>query len=263
MTLEQRLQAKLNGHFYGVKTVEIQVDDIDEPNRIVKGYIASFGTLDSDNDVIRKGAFKKSIQERGPLSEGNRKIAHLRNHDWEQQIGLFTELVENNSGLRFVSKMGRSSKGTDALLDYQDGILREHSIGFNYIGDKMKFVEADKSSFDETNGHWEISEVKLWEGSGVTFGANEFTPTTEANKGNAVDYLKNLNEEMDTLTNALKSGGTDTRLENIELRLKVIQQKFNSLITVKPPVKALPENEPNPKPSTGEAQKQFYINLLK
>jgi HK97 family phage prohead protease len=220
---------KLNT-IYGVKSISMKMEDIDESNRIVKGYLSSFDTLDSDNDIIRKGAFSKSLKERGVGATNNRRIAHLRNHDWEHQIGAFKELYETEKGLAFVSQLGRSTKGNDALLDYQDGILREHSIGFNYVKDKITEEE------DETYGkYYNITEVKLWEGSGVTFGANEFTPTLEAEKSLVdSDYLLNLNNDMNTLIKALKNGkGTDNRLENIEFKLKQIQQKYNSLIELK------------------------------
>jgi HK97 family phage prohead protease len=220
---------KLNT-IYGVKSISLKMEDIDESKRIVKGYLSSFDTLDSDNDIIRKGAFKKSLQERGVDAKNNRRIAHLRNHDWEHQIGKFLELGEDSKGLYFVSQLGRSTKGEDALLDYQDGILREHSIGFNYVKGKIEELE------DETIGkYYNITEVKLWEGSGVTFGANEFTPTLEAEKSLIdSDYLLNLNNDMNTLVKALKNGkGTDERLENIDLKLKQIQQKYISLIELK------------------------------
>ena len=123
------IEEKLKNHHYGVKTVNIKVTDLDEGSRQVKGYFGAFDNLDSDRDVIRNGAFAKSIKESGPKSSGNRKIAHLRNHDWEHQIGRPTELFEDSKGLGFVSILGRSTKGNDAFLDYQDGILNEHSIG--------------------------------------------------------------------------------------------------------------------------------------
>jgi len=253
---------KLNT-IYGVKAISMKMEDIDEGNRIVKGYLSSFDTLDSDNDIIRKGAFTKSLKERGVEASANRKIAHLRNHDWEHQIGKFLELGEDSKGLYFVSQLGRSTKGTDALLDYQDGILREHSIGFNYVKGKIEELE------DETIGkYYNITEVKLWEGSGVTFGANEFTPTIEASKSLMdSDYLFNLNNDMNTLIKALKNGkGTDDRLENIEFKLKQIQQKYNSLIELKSFDKdTLIEKS---KPSNEEVQKalkdeQFRKLLLK
>jgi HK97 family phage prohead protease len=198
-------------------------------NRIVKGYLSSFDTLDSDMDIIRKGAFAKSLKERGVDAANNRRIAHLRNHDWEHQIGKFLELGEDSKGLYFVSKLGTSTKGEDALRDYDEGILREHSIGFNYVKGKIEKVE------DSNGDYYEIKEVKLWEGSGVTFGANEFTPTLEVSKSiEDSDYLANLNNDMNVLVKALKNGkGTDERLENIEFKLKQIQQKYNSLIELK------------------------------
>jgi len=241
---------------YGVKSTSVELKDVDETNRIVKGYLSAFDIKDSDSDIIRKGAFKKSIKERGVNSKSNRRIAHLRNHDWEQQIGVFKELAEDEYGLYFVSELGRSTKGTDALLDYQDGILREHSIGFNYVDGKIKKKE------DEENGeYFEIKEVILWEGSGVTFGANEFTPVLEANKSILdSDYLFNLNEEMSTLIKALKNGkGTDERLENIELKLKQIQQKYNSLLELK----SFDKNTLITESSNEEAQKALKDEQLK
>ena len=265
-----KIKEKLKNHHYGVKTVSFKLEDLDEGSRQVKGYFASFDTLDSDNDVIRQGAFTKSIAERGPNSPGNRKIAHLRDHDFTHQIGNPIELFEDSKGLGFVSQMGRSTKGNDAFLDYQDGILREHSIGFNYISDKMDYIEPDKSAFDSELGHYEIREVKLWEGSGVTFGANEFTPTLEANKSILdSDYLLNLETEMNGLIYAIKNGrGTDERLENIELRFKQIQQKYRSLMELEPSKKETLKDESNEQKDL-ELQKQeqdrknFYLNMIK
>jgi HK97 family phage prohead protease len=123
---------------YALKANSITLDDIDEGNRIVKGYLSSFDTLDSDTDVIRKGAFTKSLQERGIESKGNRTIQFLRHHNWEKQIGKFLELSEDSKGLYFVGQLGRSDDGRNALLDYQDGIIKEHSIGFNYVKGKIR-----------------------------------------------------------------------------------------------------------------------------
>ena len=94
------IQDKINTS-YACKTLALEVKDIDEKEGIVSGYFASFDTIDSDNDVIRRGAFKKSIQEQGPNSQGNRKIQHLRNHDWDRQIGKILELEEDEYGLKF------------------------------------------------------------------------------------------------------------------------------------------------------------------
>ena len=240
-------------NIYAVKSLDLKVEDIDISSRKVVAYGSAFNIMDSDFDIIRKGAFSKSIQERGANSTGNRKIAHLRNHSWDVQIGKITEIYEDDYGLKFVSELGRSTAGDDALKDYQDGILREHSIGFNYITDKMKFVEND------TQDYYEINEVKLWEVSGVTFGANEFTQVIDVAKGwTAESYLSKLNEQMNTYIKVLKSGSqSDERLYEIEMGLKVLQQKYNSLIISEPTVKVTIEDEPN---KLSES-KQFYLNL--
>jgi HK97 family phage prohead protease len=238
---------------YEVKTIPFVLKDMDSVGRRVKVMLAHFNNIDSDRDVIRKGAFAKSIQERGANATSNRKIAFLRHHDWEHPIGKFISLEETDEGLIAVGELGRSSKGNDAFLDYQDGIIREHSIGFNYIQDKQQLVgEGDKQ-------YYEIKEVILWEGSAVTFGANSLTPVIDVSKGEtSKDQLEKLNKEMTSYLSALKNGnGTDERLFQIEMGLKVCQQKYNSLINYMPSATHIITDEPN----TNEEQKQFFINL--
>jgi len=233
--LNQNIEEKLAKN-YVAKNISFELKDLDEGSREVVFYGSAFDVLDSDNDVIRKGAFAKSIQERGASSNG-RKIAHLRNHDFEHQIGNIKEISEDSYGLRVVSVLGKSTKGQDALLDYQDGILREHSIGFNYVQDKIKFVE--ESSFNE-NGHWDITEVKLWEVSGVTFGANEFTPVLDVAKGldNKSQLIAKLDQLNQSFLKAIKNGkGADERLENLEARFNQICELQKALASEKPSVK--------------------------
>lgn len=249
---------------YEVKNISLEVKDIDTVGRRVKMALAAFNNIDSDRDVIRKGAFAKSIQERGPSSPSNRKIAHLRYHDWEHQIGKFVSLEETDSHLVATAEMGRATKGEDAFLDYQDGIIREHSIGFNYIQDKMQlFGEGDQA-------YWEIKEVVLWEGSAVTFGANSLTPTLDVSKTLTPEakneMLVKINKDMEAFITALKNGkGTDERLFSIEMGLKVCQQKYNSLINFVPVVKTTEESKPDKQVPEVEINtgKQFYLNLLK
>ena len=229
-----------------------QVKDVDIKTRRVTIMLSKFDNIDSDGDVIRKGAFSKSIQDRGPESPSNRKIAFLRYHDWEQQIGKFISLEETGDGLVAIGELGRSSKGNDALLDYQDGIIKEHSIGFNYIQDKMDLVTAGSGDF------WDIKEVALWEGSAVTFGANALTPTLDVSKGNKPELIDKLNEKMSGLISAIKSGGTDERLYNIEMALKVCQTQFNTLLNA-----TVPDETTQPDQAAKSNSNDFYIKLLK
>jgi HK97 family phage prohead protease len=236
---------------YQVKKADLSVKDVDTKTRRVQVVLSAFDNIDSDGDVIRKGAFAKSIMERGAESTSNRKIAFLRHHDWEHQIGKWIKMEETFDGLVAVGELGRSTKGEDALLDYQDGIIKEHSIGFNYVEDKMNMVQ---------DGVWELKEVILWEGSAVTFGANSLTPTLDVSKGNKTELLDKVNAKMESLLSAIKNGkGTDERLFEIEMALKVCQQQYNSLINEEPTTIVTPEIiEPS-----NDQLKQFYLNLLK
>ena len=218
---------KLNSG-YKIKSQSLGIKDISLEKREVAMYLSHFGNIDSDGDLLVKGCFKKSLQERGVDSSSNRKIAFLRYHDWNMPIGTFVKLEEDDFGLFAVAKCGNSTMGNDALLDYQDGIIREHSIGFKYIADKIKFIED--SSMDN-GGFWNISEVALWEGSAVTFGANDLTPVIQVSKGeNKVDVVAGISNEMETVLKAIINGkGTDERLYSLEMKHKFLSSQLQEL----------------------------------
>ena len=210
-----------------------EIKDMSADKRSVAIYLSKFGNVDSDLDMIQKGAFKKSIEERGPSSVSNRKIAYLRYHDWEQQIGKFLSIEEDDMGLFAVAQLGNSTKGEDAWQDYQDGIIREHSIGFQYIQDKIKWV--DDVTMDK-GGYYLISEVKLFEGSAVLFGANEETPVMEVMKSeNRKSYAQKVSKDIDTVTHAIVRGqGTDERLYELEMKLKYLNNQLLLLAQTEP-----------------------------
>jgi len=225
-----------NTNIYSVKGA-FEIKNLDLSKREVAVYLAKFDNIDADLDVIRKGAFTKSILERGPESASNRKIAFLRHHDFEQQIGKFQKLEQDDYGLFAVGFLGTSSKGEDALRDYDEGIIREHSIGFQYVADKIKWVD---DSTLPSGGFYDIAELKLWEGSAVTFGANEMTNVVEVMKSEQKhDFIKKTSAEIDTLIKSLANGkGTDERLFEIEMRLKYLNGQMFTLLESEPTIKS-------------------------
>ena len=223
-----KMQIKQKTDLFQIKTLSTKVLDIDEGSRLVKDYWSKFGIIDSDDDMIVRGAFAKSITERGATSTSNRKIKALRYHDWDHEIGVVKELEEDESGLLATVQLGRSTKGNDALLDYQDGIITEHSIGFRYVANGMKRVE------DTEKPYWVISEVELWEGSAVAFGANSECNVVDVAKGETKQsILSKLNAEMFALTKALRNPQrTDESLYNIEIGLNMLQKRYNDLLNM-------------------------------
>jgi len=213
-----------------------EIKDISSDKRQVAVYLAKFDNIDSDNDMIKKGAFTKSIQERGPDSPSNRKIAFLRWHDWEKPIGKFLTLQEDDFGLFAVSQLGTSVGGNDAWNDYNDGIIREHSIGFQYIQDKMRWIDDANAP---AQGYWMISELKLYEGSAVTFGANSETNVIDVMKSeDKVEKAVKISNEIDILIKGLANGkGSDERLFEMEMKLKYLNSQLLILAKSEPFVK--------------------------
>jgi len=247
---------------FQTKNISLEIKDIDTAGRRVQVALSKFGNVDSDGDVITRGAFSKSIQERGHESQSNRKIKFLRYHDFEHEIGVWKSLEESSEYLLGIGELGRSTKGNDAFLDYQDGIITEHSIGFMMMPDKIQ-VRPD--------GLRELNEVFLMEGSAVTFGANSETPVFNVSGKDAyspdmlIKHLDSLNKKMESCITALKNGkGTDDRLFTIENQLRVIQKEYNSLINLEPQkdeTSALGNDKPNQVEIAEDKRKSFFTNI--
>jgi hypothetical protein len=70
-----------------------------------------------------------------------------------------------------------------------------------------------------------------------------------------------LNEEFNAITKALINGkGTDERLHSLEMRIKVLQQKYNSLVNLEPFVKDTPEDAS--RDNDEQKRKQVLLSLI-
>lgn len=125
------------------------------------GYLAVFGNVDSYGDVIKPGAFSKSL---GDFRKKKRSIPILWQHNPDKPIGGFTTATEDDNGLLVDGKLlvGKVQQASEAhaLLDAR--VISGMSIGFETIRDKPR-----------PEGGRELLQVNLWEGSIVTFPANE------------------------------------------------------------------------------------------
>lgn len=223
------------------------VKDIDSKGRVITGYLSAFGNKDHDGDIIEKGAFQKSINER--MSQ----MFFLNQHNWQQPLSKFQVLREDEKGLYFESMaLPDTSYANDVMKLYEAGVLNEHSIGFNVL----------KADHDQKTGIRHIKEVKLYEGSVVTLGANSSTPFTGF-KNLTVDEFKEeqkrLENETKKLLKAYRHGNyTDDTFVLLELGIKQLQkQSFELGKSLKEPsIEDTPINEP-----MIETLKQFRNSL--
>jgi HK97 family phage prohead protease len=197
--------------------------DVDGKKGIVTGYFAAFDNVDADGDIIRKGAFDKTIKETGPKSSKPR-IKHLMNHDTASPLGLLVELKEDDKGLYYESKLGKHSLGTDFVKMVESGLITEHSIGYRTIK-RNQLQDYEGYMKNPSAGWFELTELKLWEGSSLTaWGANMETPITGMK---AEDKVNAVNNRIDLLCKAFRNGTfSDSTFDLLEIELQQLKQ-FN------------------------------------
>lgn len=228
-----------------VKSTQLEFKDIDSKQGIVVGYFAAFGNKDSDGDIIMPGAFTKSIREQGPTSAKPR-IKHLLDHNRQNGVAKILALEEDAIGLRYESKAGRHTNGQDWLYMCEDGIITEHSIGFEPVKQQAK---ADANYMTETI---------LWEGSGLqTWGANANTPVEGFKSMTKAIQVNELVDRFDKLEKAMRNGKySDGTFINIEKELRAIKHLLSLTIDTTEPE----PSEVTIQPDTKDAE---IINAIK
>ena len=141
-----------------------ELKTLDENAGIIEGYVAVFTNLDGNGDVIDRGAFTKTLREAHETKDRN-KVPYLYPLLWQHResepIGGILEAHEDDHGLFIRGQYDMSTElGQRAYSGAKMGYLRGLSIGY----DPVKTLYRDKARH--------LTEVKLWEGSPVTFPAN-------------------------------------------------------------------------------------------
>lgn len=234
------------------KNFNVEITEVDTESRIISGYAAIFNNVDADGDSFAKGAFTKSLLENGVESPKPR-IYHLYQHNITQVLGRPTILKEDERGLYFETKIADTQLGNDVLQLYKEGVINEHSVGFQTI------KSANRGTYRE------IQEAKLFEFSTVTFGANENTPFLGFKS--QFDNPENIAQQFDKVEKMLKGEFNDETKNLLNIYLNQLKTAFLEL-TTKDSVKALNPsedslNDVNPNVEETEIeQKDAEIDLI-
>lgn len=159
------------------KSIELELKASKNDNEI-EGYASIFDTVDSHKDIVKPGAFKKTI------SENKSRIKLMRGH--HILIGVPTHLEEDSKGLYFKGKISDTDTGRDTLTLIKDGVLTENSIGYKAIKYAYEKDPNDKWGYDPFRL---LQEVKLVEISVVTWGSNENAKLTGFKSDEAFNKL--------------------------------------------------------------------------
>ena len=120
-----------------------------------EGYASLFEREDLGRDVVKRGAFRKSIEAR---KSGGVKM--LFQHDPNEPIGVWEKIHEDARGLFARGRlMPEVSRAREVLSLMRAGAVDGLSIGFR----------ATRSHRDKRTGTRYLHEIDLWEISIVTF----------------------------------------------------------------------------------------------
>lgn len=137
--------------------IEFEVKEVAEDGTFT-GYASVFNNQNLGGDIVRPGAFGKSLTKR-PAS----KVKMLRDHDSSEPIGVWTTITEDSRGLKATGKLiTDTAKGWETYVLMKAGAMDGLSIGY-------KTVKAD---FDRAKGARLLKELDLGEISIVTFPMN-------------------------------------------------------------------------------------------
>lgn len=134
-----------------------------------QGFLSVMGNDDSYGDVVEKGAFTKTLRERN----SENPVPFLWQHDSFEPIGIYTKLVEVDASFS-------DSPSANAVLysefAYALDVQRAREA---YALAKMRACKGQSIGYttiqgrDGSDGYRHLTELRLWEGSQVTFPAND------------------------------------------------------------------------------------------
>jgi HK97 family phage prohead protease len=135
----------------------MEIKSLDEDGRFA-GYASVFDLVDSQRDIMEKGAFDETLKDR----VGQIKL--LWQHSFEEPIGYFTRMFEDARGLYVEGQLLLDvARAKEAYALLKHGVVKGLSIGYS----------PRRFRTDPDSGVRRIAQVDLWEVSLVTFPANE------------------------------------------------------------------------------------------
>ncbi len=142
--------------YYVPEELKIRAVDEDDSEGIFEGYAVVWDSTDSHKTRFVKGSFTKTLKERGD------RVKILYQHQTDEPIGKPLELREDDVGLFVRGKLtGGVRRADETRKNIEAEVIDTLSFGFNTVSSKAAGQFRD------------ITEVKLYEISPVTFASND------------------------------------------------------------------------------------------
>ncbi|HEX6374990.1 MAG TPA: HK97 family phage prohead protease [Allosphingosinicella sp.] len=117
------------------------------------GYAAIFGRPDRGGDVVRRGAFARSLRRAAGA------VPLLWQHDWARPVGRIEYLKEDRRGLRVIARLSGGRGGREAAALLREGTVAGLSFGYRV---------RKTAGHDGAAGLRELTDLELVEISLVT-----------------------------------------------------------------------------------------------
>ena len=170
----------------------------------ITGYGAIFDNIDRGGDVIKKGAFNKTISENGG------SVIMVANHDQNKPIGRVTEMKEDATGLLFKGYLAKTERAQEYKQLMKDGVVDSFSIGY-------AVVKGDRND----HGGRDLSELKLFEISPVAIPMNPEAKLLEVKNIAIEDNREETIERFEVLAKTI--GKKSMKLQNEAEILKLAE----------------------------------------
>lgn len=181
-----------------MKIKEMQVKYRDDGNGQIEGYASTFiRKPDSYGDVVKRGAFAKTLAERW---NGGKGIPFLWAHkmdDLKAFIGT-AEAEEDEKGLRFVATFDDTEEAQKVRQLYKDGRLRKFSFAYDIKEEGLITLEDGMKAN-------ELRELDLFEISAVTVPANDDADVVDVKSAEpgAKSGARNSKKDADRIKQAI------------------------------------------------------------
>jgi len=178
----------------------------------IEGYASTWVKKpDSYGDVVRKGAFAKSLAEDWNGGKGIPLLWAHQMDDLKSFIGTATA-DEDDYGLHFVATFDDTEEAQRVRSLYKDGRLKKFSFAFDVMENGLVTLE------DGTKAN-ELRELKLFEISAVTVPANDTAEVVDVksgrrnsakDEGTITDVISALENAVDALHGLIDINDEDT-----------------------------------------------------
>lgn len=164
------------------KEFNVSYKETSEGNGYIEGYASTWvREPDSYGDIVKKGAFSRTLQE---WYDSGRKIPFLWSHgmdDLKAFIGSATA-DEDEYGLHFVAELDDTPEAQRVRELYKDGRLSKFSFAYDTLDEGQVELEDGRKAN-------ELRDLTIYEISAVTVPANDTAEVIAVKGGEAIGSL--------------------------------------------------------------------------